>query len=266
MRKRLIGCMILGILACKTASTGSDAELKVTNGEEVGDDAYPAVVMLLNDKDSLCTGVFVNDYQLITAAHCLLHQSQVRIVEQRFLSTLLGYKTVATSERLIVHPGYGGRADNNKDLGIVQFPRATSSAAAKLSQRRPTVGDPISFVGYGNNVIDRQMMFGEIRQSGADIKRLGRNRIQKIENGVLVFQGVLAATEAEAAGIPPGEQAGFGGGDSGGPVFNARHELIGITSAGSPKSSDLEVITAMDNLAVDLTSESSREFLRKITP
>ena len=262
----LLSLVLAGLSACKTSPVDHAAELKVTNGEEITADAYSGVVMLLIDNDSLCTGVFVNDHQVLTAAHCLAQRRVAHLVQDRWMSTVIGFKTIAVSTRLQVHPGYQKRSDNAKDLGIVDFPRNTALGIERISKVRPAVGDRISFIGYGYSDIDRQMAFGEMRQKGTNRKRLGHNRILRIENDTLVFQGFLSTSEAEAAGETAGTQAGLAGGDSGGPVFNARRELIGITSAGNPKTSEMDTITAMDNLVVDLTSETARDFLKRLAP
>lgn len=260
---RLTIGVLLTQASCKTRPSDEPHDLKVTNGEAIEAEAEPAIVMLLMDGDALCTGTFVNDYQVVTAAHCVKHRREARIVEQRFLSAILGYRTIAICERLEAHPRYASPSDNEHDLGVIDFPRGSARETLELASTPAAQGDRITIIGYGNDVIESQMVFGEMQQSGAAQKRTGHNTIDHIEDGKISFRGHLSADEAASAGNQPGERAGSAGGDSGGPVLDAAGKVIGVVSAGRPKYSGFDTISALESIAVDVTSESARNFLSK---
>lgn len=263
--RRLVCLFVLSSVtfACKTPQTAQNTELKITNGQEITEADYPAVVMLMSDNDAICTGTFINDYQVLTAAHCVRNKASISVVTQRFLSTIRGLKTLATSTTMFAHPGYNKAADNALDLGIINFPRGTSAQALKLSSRRAEIGDHFLTIGFGNDTIDSSMPFGQMYQSGVTHKRIGSNRIERVEAGTLQFRGHISPGRAEGEGDERGERVGFAGGDSGSPMLDRNGDIIGITSGGKPKVDDYDTIREFTNIAVDLSSNEAVTFMRQ---
>lgn len=169
--------------ACKPA--GDAADLKVTNGQTTSD--YPEVVQLDLDGGALCTGTFVSDTTLLTAAHCLKGGVAVG-----------GVKAL----KVFRNPKYGGQVDA-WDTGVALFPPGTGKKTASLLGRSPRQGEAVTIVGFGLNDM--------IAKTGAGTKRLGRNKIAAVEQGMVFFDGAATAGEGN------GEGSSAALGDSGGP-------------------------------------------------
>jgi hypothetical protein len=186
---------------------------------------------------------------------------------------LFGYKTLASSTRLSWHPGYRRSEDVAVDLGVIEFsPEELAGlgevAVVAIAARQPAVGAEITMVGYGNDFIDKELVFGEMRQSGQGPLRAGVNTIDELRPGHFVYRGYLSRQAAEADELGVGYRAGAASGDSGGPILDAAGQLVGVISAGRPILSGFDRIVQIESLAVDLTSATARDFLRQhaLTP
>ncbi|MBF0441764.1 MAG: S1 family peptidase [Oligoflexales bacterium] len=238
------------------------ASVKITDGTDTGSDEYPSVVLLIMDKNLSCSGTFLNDYQVVTAAHCL--PESVKKIEVFYGGDNNGKKPVLIGEstKYTVNPKYREVQSATYDLGVIDFPKNTSKKYEKISAKAPTLDDPFTIVGYGDRKIDENV--GEnmsILSDGGLVKRKGTNRITVIKDGVLMYKGSL--------GSPDGSQAkagksGTAKGDSGGPLFNEQGELIGVTSqAIFDLDESQKKILSVTNVSVSLNSSHSREFLSK---
>jgi hypothetical protein len=118
-------------------------------------------------------------------------------------------------------------------------------------------------VGYGNDTIDKELVFGEMRQSGQGPLRAGVNTIGALGPGHFVFRGYPSRQAAEANELAAGHQVSAASGDSGGPILDAAGQLLGVVSAGQPILSGFDQVVQVESLAVDLTSAGAREFLRQ---
>lgn len=128
----------------------STSDLDVTNGKV--EKGFPYVVSISMDGRGMCTGSFVSDSLLITAAHCV----------DRF-STISYNGVNANRSDVFVNPGWPVTADAcaasapspKYDLALVRFPAGTfrGQEYAKLLGRAPNQGEEFTIVGFGNNVI-----------------------------------------------------------------------------------------------------------------
>jgi secreted trypsin-like serine protease len=259
-RSRLWGAALLVTSALVLGACGKKTDsstVKITNGTEIPESTYPSVIWFYFDTDlggAICTGTFVTDQIVLTAAHCV---SQGNVAEDGAVTmsvSLLSKPTgadrperIADSLEIYRNPAWdeAGQGVNNQDLAVIYFPRGTAPATSEISNTTPTVGDEIVLVGYGNN--------DNVVNEGAGTKRMGKNVLISQEEGFLVNQGT------PLPGDGSGENSTAGMGDSGGPMFQDGN-LIGTTSGGSVEDGVSYV------LYVDLSTDSSRAFLGQHIP
>lgn len=252
---------IIFINACRTSkTTDTDHELLVANGQKIESIEFPAVVMM-KVGEGLCTGTFVSDFQVLTAAHCVENVKSIQIIEKQGLSGLFGFRVIEEAERWAAHPLYSIKTKGRYDLAVVEFPKGTASSVVQLKNVRPRLGETITIVGFGNNNITPKIVDGDLKQTGSGYKRKGQNRINEITDGQLIFIGSLSEQHALRQGYQPGQRVGLGSGDSGGPMFNEKGELIGIASGVDVNTNAQGDVLTYFSRFCDLNSESSRQFL-----
>ena len=220
----------LNLLACRTTE---NTDLSVYGGRE--DYAImPRSVGLVQvtngvpEKHTYCTGGFITDRLLLTAAHCIFEGTEVAIVSES--EPFKG--KVISSNNLYVNPEYEKKSNSNgpfvdptaDDIGFVIFPPDTAPAhmIIEIAPIPPKVGDGVQLVGWGAN-----------RQTGSnDIinkRHYGRNKIAKIDdkNGDKIVLVGITFTDGAPEDV---NNASAGKGDSGGPLFNDKDQVIGVTS------------------------------------
>ena len=231
---KLAAVALLAVLtpgACNHAQDGSGVD--VTNGLDINEGTYPAVVQILMGNAS-CTGTFVSETTMITAAHCVLEGDEIRSVRVA--------QTGAQSTKILVHPNATGNV-GGEDLTVVIFPRQPGQKVMPLSKRKPQAGDAITIVGYGLSDVSQN--------NSAGTKRLGKNKLLDASGNELVFGGELR--NVGAAGN--GENSASASGDSGGPMFIS-DELVGVTSGGTTQDD------TKYSFYVNLLSASNQAFLK----
>ena len=238
------------------------SSLKVTNGLEIDNSDYPSVVLLLLNGRSICTGTFINDSQLLTAAHCMegLNGSRpdIQIVEPiKTGDGQVRYRNRARAQSFVRNDAYSIRDQNgvnSHDLAIVNFPSYSAPGIRQLASFAPELNQQITIVGYGNsrNYLDE---YGRQTGEGAGVKRVGENYVAKRGEGLITFIGKSEGGDASEAG----QWTASGSGDSGGPLF-IRGQLAGITSGGGISQGDSGEFVSVSKY-VDLNSEESQAFL-----
>ncbi|MDQ3235725.1 MAG: S1 family peptidase, partial [Pseudobdellovibrionaceae bacterium] len=198
------------------------------------------------NSNSSCTGTFVSNNKMITAAHCI-----------KGAVSYYGPDSDVQSISVATHPRWvdeGGDKISSQyvpyDLAVVTFPSGTARSWATLA-RNPRPEDRVSLVGFGSNAWK-----ADGTTEGGGTLRIGFNTILSTPDGYIFLKGQSLPTDNS------GSNAAGARGDSGGPLFldkppyAAQTALVGIASAA------LRLNDATENRYVDLTSASSMDFLR----
>lgn len=271
MRDR-VGKMLQSLsfaLVCTFCATACDpstdrSSLKLTNAIEVDGAAFPAVVQLMTKGESdsrFCTGFFVNEYQVLTAAHCVKNLAP----DQPDLYLVAGgnettHERAAKALRYYVHSDFERgmhRVANPYDLAVVEFPAGTALDTIRLSPRTPRVNDTVTLVGYGSEQ-NAPGTSSTAAGTANGMKRYGQNSIKESSDGILSVVGVAKTRP----GLQKGQYVATAQGDSGGPIL-LNTEVVGMMVAVDVRQGGAGQISSV-SYAIDLNSPSSREFLESI--
>jgi secreted trypsin-like serine protease len=261
--------LLLGLVACGQMNDAQEtSETKVTNGLKASGE-FPSVILLQfstgGNGSSICTGTFVNDAQVVTAAHCVydILKNGRTASSMTFTKTLAnGRSQRVTAVSLKYHPGYTvvpGKLSNH-DLAVVTFPRNSAPATTPLYPETPSVGQKFTIVGFGVNDYQYDSA-GQQTGSGSGTKRKGENEIYQVEDGMIKFYGVPTASDPTVA---QGQAAASGSGDSGGPLL-IDGSLAAVTAGGGlAQATDEEgrSFTVKVSNYVDLNEVSNADFLQ----
>ncbi|RYZ54277.1 MAG: trypsin-like serine protease [Proteobacteria bacterium] len=260
--KKVAGAVLGLAFVAQSCSDGKTvSSQKVVNGSMAFYFEQPAVVLLYDQSsDSTCTGTFLNDHQVLTAAHCTgsfdvdYDTGEVDgTMHVLFVDDLASgdARVFASSTSIYRNPNWdiAGSGVNSADLAIVNFPKGTWGTKAKISSRRAQVGDEVELFGYGINQDEDPS-----DSSSATVFRKGNNVIEQVGEGFIAFEGYSYDVSGD------GSFASSGHGDSGGPLF-VDGEIVGVVSGGLPPSYSGENST---NYYVDIHSEESEAFLSHV--
>jgi len=255
--QKLRGLSLVLALGGLTAACGSSpqvgSKIKITNGTEIPNEEFPSVVLLYDAAaGSICTGTFVTETIVLTAAHCSmggkvdaagnvdLTMYIIEISDQENKSA----EIIGTSTKVLRNPQWdrnGGNV-NRYDLGLVYFEPGVARAVSPIATSPARSGDNFTIVGFGLSSND---------QSTAGVKRMGVNRIDSISGGFVQFTGKSGTTNGD------GTDSSAGSGDSGGPLF-INGALAGVTSGGGWGG-----FSRTRSLYVDVHSNTSKDYLKK---
>lgn len=251
--------LALGLITACGQIASKDSAVKVTNGVEDSATDHPSTVLLvmnLPQGQGLCTGTFVNDHQVVTAGHCVegldrANPAMVFAVEKD--GKFAPGPHALSYER---NPEYSiDKGVSQYDVSVITFPANSAPGITPLASEAPSVGTEFTIIGFGNN--KDFMENGTLNGSGAGVKREGKNTVQALQDGMIVFAGLSGTETVDAADV--GTNVSSGEGDSGGPMLIA-NKLVGVTSGGGfakgPDGADISV-----SEYVDLNNPVNKKFL-----
>ncbi len=237
----------LSALTISCVPLRNSSNLLVTGGTP-NDTSFPATIHLRFDNGTSCTGNFIRDDLLITTAHCVLNAKSAVLQGG-------GLTQPVQATEFESHPDFKIGSDRVvaaenvwKDVGFIHVPRRTASAAmiATFSATSARVGDTLTLVGYGEN---KAPGAGDSKMD--NIKRTGTNKVAEVRTQNNSMFIIRANPNERSATNPLSLPAP---GDSGGAVYNARGEIVGIASA------------ATDDMAfiVNIVAPQSSAYIKKI--
>ncbi len=203
------------LFACTPKKT--ESSLKVVNGRPLSETEFPSVVKISIDLGkgtrATCTSSVISDTVMITAAHCLVLDNG--LPADSATAVLNGGKRVPGGV-IHLHPEYDNKSAGN-DIAFAKFPAGTFKdyKPVLLSSKIPTKGDEIKIIGFGKN--------DHFDGASGGTKRIGFSVVESV-NKTVNFRGLAKPSDQS------GKDAINSQGDSGGPMLDAKDEIVGISS------------------------------------
>lgn len=230
----LCGCQ--GTKSESQSSSTNDARASnscfaLVNGQLDVNGDYSAVVPLKNGR-SLCTGTFVSDNTLLTAAHCVTPSAP-----GGGLKTMVNGRVIVPLKALLSPMPEGKEREPKDDVAVIVFEDGTSDTWFDLSRFPPKIGQRVTIVGFGQTDF-----VGDNRSD--EKRRYGENTISDLPDKGATIKYELAVN---SDGSAIGSDVMTGRGDSGGPLFLG-NGLLGIVSRGEGKINKGKLIEYDANL------------------
>lgn len=202
-------------LVLVSAGAGAPATAHaVVGGQDGGDGAARAAIMVLNSRGGVCSGIVVVPDVVLTAAHCVAGRDQIRIHYRGPDRQPVLLEPAAR----VTHPGYVANAVASRrpsvDLALVRLPAPLPGAfaTARLSDAVPRREAPVSLGGYGVAQPGDARSSGTFRTAALTVvEPYGPSRI------------LLWASDPRKAG------AGACEGDSGGPMSDPAGLVVAVS-------------------------------------
>lgn len=195
----------------------NQSNLAITNGAPASFNELPAIVKIFRREENLepvlCTGTFVSQTQILTAAHC--GGDRDHPIFEIVWTSLNGDFISTSSNDFIKHPLYTpGHSIQPNDIAIITIDRPSESVPDPLVLATNPVaqGQTVSLVGFGDNKNENKD--GKLSGTGAGIKRIGANKIYAATHGGLLI------VSGDPGGCDTSENSSVtGNGDSGAPLL-----------------------------------------------
>ncbi|MDC0253432.1 trypsin-like serine protease [Bacteriovoracales bacterium] len=259
-KKAFVSLFLLLLVSCgKKEQATSFCGSSVVNGKEVKENvtlevsknkcgvslkmngSFPSVVSL-KTSHGLCTGTFINDHTILTAAHCFSDNFNVDSNGQVDVAVSIKEKK-AVSTQVIINQKYFLEEKNYKyDQALIFVPKGTSKDSLELYEGAIEEKGQIYSVGFGNNKKENGRLVG----SGK--KRWGTNVIEEIKDNFIILDGTSINEKN-------GEDVSIGQGDSGGPLIY-KNKVLGIAS-------NIIIKERITSTYVKIDSVETKKFLKK---
>lgn len=214
------------ITACGRNESVSDVD--ITNGFSLSESDRPAVRAIKIDDKFYCTGTFLSDRTMLTAAHCVNNKRALSsyIVLGRSPISIFYYgepsQFLATGK-----PTFKEAIRSDSALLIFGEAMVHVRSFPKLSRKRPVSGDLVTLVGYG--------LANELQRESAGHKRRGQSVVVTADTD---YEPWFIETDGlpgppKASKLKRGTYSGTLAGDSGGPMFAKDDSILGTSSWGN---------------------------------
>lgn len=236
--------------ACSKQDAASDA--KIINGHLTKN--HPAVVRIdikYMEHETHCTGTFVTDSILLTAAHCFFSATGDVI-------TVDGTKALKYER----HPDFAYHIpalpdldSTHIDVALVFFEKGTSKDYLPLTKKQEAIGSQAIVVGFGAQDANGK--------GGDKQKREGKTIITKHFKGRYVVEGSdgITVVQDPKGSYANASYATISGGDSGGPLLTKDGRSIIAVASWLSHSADRKGIA--EGGFVDILSNDSQNFLKR---
>ncbi|XP_053994070.1 transmembrane protease serine 9-like [Hylaeus volcanicus] len=225
MSRKLVTLLSFAAIACASV----DGAARLVNGQNALPGQFPYTVSLRVENSHICGGAIIDNYHILTAAHCVRtltnYPDQVYVVTGTIYLDQGGeYHRVA---EMFSHPLYDGVTRINNDIGVIKLIDPINFNAFQMPISLPS-GEPVaddyavvSAWGDRSSPPDAQL---SNTQQYEYLRMLSLDQCQQYSN-LDVDSSMICTYDGPGTGLCPG--------DSGSPlVFN--NQVVGVVSRGYP--------------------------------
>ncbi|MBL7544176.1 MAG: trypsin-like serine protease [Bdellovibrionaceae bacterium] len=193
----------------------------LVNGVKLNDASDVVRISLTNGW--ICTGVFIDQYTILTAAHCVSPSKNTEILRIDRIETEDNAFISVRANKFIPHPNYSGQYWPIYDIGIIKTSKYENfTGHFKLQEQKEGFVRDSVLVGCGRIEYDKKIYF----------RTTGENRFLQL-GAVLFFIG-----ESRSQTPTTGRKVSVAPNDSGGPILDKiSGKIVGIMTTTTLKDS-----------------------------